>query len=492
MKDLKERTIRGGLARSLGLGARFALRLGTLMVLARLLAPKDFGLVGMVTAFTGVLDLFRDFGLSAATIQSANVTIEQKSTLFWINIAFGCLLAGIMIAMAPVIAAFYHEPRLVRVTIVLAAGLILNAAAVQHSALLQREMRFTTLTAIDVTALTLAAVVAIVGAKAGFGYWALVAMTITLPLATAAGVWLTSGWIPGLPRRGAGVRPMMRFGGTLTVTGLTVYLANNLDKVLLGRYWGVDALGLYGRAYQLINIPTSNLNSAAGEVAFSALSRLQDDPPRRRSYFLKGFSLVLGLTLPITVACAFFARGMVLVLLGPKWEGAVPIFRLLAPTILVFAVANPLSWLLSASGLIARQMKMSLVIAPGMILGYVVGLPYGPRGVAFAYSLVMTLWVFPLIAWAVHGTEISFRDVMRTAGPPLIASAAAGAVAFAVGMAFCRSFVPLLRLSIECSVLLVAFIGFLMMVAGQRTLYLGLLRGVIGSVSGRARVAASI
>ncbi len=134
---------------------------------------------------------------------------------------------------------------------------------------------------------------------------------------------------------------MMHFGGTLTLNGLVVYIATNFEKILLGRFWGVDAVGLYGRAYQLINIPTENLNSAAGEVAFSALSRLQHDPHRLKKYFLKGYSLVLALTLPITIACALFADDIILVLLGPKWKAAATILRLLAPTMLVFAIANP-------------------------------------------------------------------------------------------------------------------------------------------------------
>src|SRR6201987_156808 len=125
---------------------------------------------------------------------------------------------------------------------------------------------------------------------------------------------------------------MMHFGGALTFTGLVAYVAYNAEKVMIGGFWGADAIGIYGRAQQLINIPTDGLNSAVGEVAFSALSRLQDDPIRLRSYFLKGFSLVLGLTLPITVACALFADDVISILLGPKWKDAAPIFRLLAPT----------------------------------------------------------------------------------------------------------------------------------------------------------------
>ena len=276
---------------------------------------------------------------------------------------------------------------------------------------------------------------------------------------------------------------MVRFGGSLTLIGLVVYVASNFEKVLLGRFWGVDALGIYGRAYQLSNIPTDNLNSAAGEVAFSALSRLQDDPSRLRSYFLKGYSLVLAMTLPITIASALFADDMIFVLLGPKWMVAAPIFRLLAPTILVFAIANPLGWLMCSLGLVGRNLKMGLVIAPIMIAGYVIGLPYGPKGVALAYSAVMLLWVIPAVAWAVRGTVISFRDILLAVSRPLASSIVAGGLAFGVRVVYGQFLSPLPRLVLETTVLLVTFLGMLLFVTGQKSLYLDLLRGLKGPSS---------
>jgi O-antigen/teichoic acid export membrane protein len=483
MKDLKEKTIRGGLARLAAQGANFFLRLGSLMILARLLDPKDFGLVGMVTAFTGVLMLFRDFGLSSAAIQHASVTQEQSSTLFWINMLAGVLLGVLALALAPAIVAFYHEPRLLRVTAVLAVGFLFNAAGVQHAVLLQRQMRFTALAVINTIALIAGTAMAIGGAMAGYGYWALVAMTVTLPLISTIGFWLTTSWVPGRPRRRAGIRKMMRFGGTVTLTSVVVYVASNFEKILLGRYWGVDALGLYGRAYQLINIPTDNLNSAAGEVAFAALSRIQDDPQRLRSYFLKGYSLVLALTVPITFGCVLFADDMILVLLGPKWMAAAPIFRFLAPTILVFAIVNPLAWLMNSLGLVGRNLKMVLVIAPVMIGSFIIGLPYGPRGVAFAYSAVMTLWILPAIAWSVHNTAISIRDVLLTVSRPLASSIGAGGLAFGVRFEYGPMLSPLPRLALEIAVLLVTFGAMLLFVAGQKSFYLDLLRELKGHSS---------
>jgi O-antigen/teichoic acid export membrane protein len=491
MKDLKQKTLRGGLARLCAQGANFSLRLGSLMVLARLLGPKDFGLVGMVTAFTGVLNLFRDFGLSSAAVQRTTVTDEQISTLFWVNILVGVLLGLVAVALAPAIAAFYHEPRLLAVTAVLAAAFLFNAAGVQHSVLLQRQMRFTTLAVIGVASLIVGSAIAIGGAKAGYGYWALVAMTVTQPLIATIGFWLATAWVPGMPRRRTGIRSMMRFGGTLTLNGLVAYVAYNFEKVLLGRFWGADAIGIYGRAYQLSSIPTDNLNSAVGEVAFSALSRVQDDAKRFRNYFIKGYSLVLTLTIPVTVVCTLFAHDVVLVVLGPKWTEAVGIFRLLAPTILIFALINPLGWLLYSLGLVERSLKIALVLAPTIIGGYLIGLPYGPKGVAFAYSAVMVMWVIPFIAWCVHGTVISFRDILLAVSRPLASSIVAAGLAFGVRLAYGQLLSPLPRLVLESTLLLATYLGMLLFVAGQKSFYLDLLRGLRGPSSVKAESLAS-
>ena len=481
MKDLKAKTIRGGAIRVFALAASSLLRVASMMILARLLEPKDFGLIGMATAFTGILFLFRDFGLSTATVQRAAVTERQSSTLFWINVLLGAILALITTLCAPLVASFYHEPRLVWVTRLVATGFLFNGAGVQHSALLQREMRFTAMALIDIFSLAVSTAIAIIAAVAGYGYWALVAMTVSLPLGSTLALWWATQWIPGLPRRGIGLRSIMHFGGTVTLTSLVLYLAFNLDKVLLGRFWGSEVIGIYGRAYQLIRIPIDNLNNTVGEVAFSALSRVQDDLVRLRRYFLKGYSLVLALTLPITVACGLFPEDIVDVLLGPKWRPAAQIFRFLAPTILVFAISNPLGWLLTSLGMVGRGLRIALVLSPIMVIGYLIGLPHGATGIALAYSAAMLLWMFPIIAWAVHGTGISFRDVVMVVGRPLISIAVAGVIAF-VGRQLYGHMMPVLpRLILECAILFGIYFALLFYVAGQKDIFLDIMRSWRGS-----------
>jgi len=452
------------------------------MILARLLDPVDFGLLGMVTAFTGVLSLFRDFGLSAASIQRTDVTEDQASTLFWINALVGLILAAITLAFAPAISRFYHEPRLYAVTSVAAIGFLVNGISVQHSAILQRQMRFTTLGSIDVVALVCSSAIAIGAAMAGYGLWALVTTTVSLPLFTTCGLWFTAAWIPGMPHRRAGLRSMMRFGGTLTLNSLVMYLASNGEKVLLGRFWGADALGIYGRAYQLIRIPIDNLNSTVGDVAFSALSRIQDDPGRLRNYFLKGYSLFLALTVPITVSCALFANDTVLILLGPKWKAVASIFRLLAPTMLVFAISNPLGWLLTSIGKVGRGLMITLVLAPMMIVSYVLGLSYGPKGVAFAYSAVMTLWLIPGVLWCIHRTVISFKDIVSTVGRPLISIIPAAGLGFAAVLLVGARIPPLARLATGNAILFISYFSVLLFATGQRRFYVDLFRGMTAPV----------
>jgi O-antigen/teichoic acid export membrane protein len=164
------------------------------------------------------------------------------------------------------------------------------------------------------------------------------------------------------------------------------------------------------------------------------------------------------------------------VLLGPKWKEAAGIFRLLAPTILIFAIANPLGWLLNSIGMVGRALKISLVMAPLMIGSYIIGLPYGPRGVAFAYSAIMILCVIPLIACAVRGTVISVYDVLRAVGRPLISGLVAATLALALQLSYGQFLSPLPRLLLGVALVLAGYLGMLLYIMGQKLFYLDLLR----------------
>jgi O-antigen/teichoic acid export membrane protein len=478
MQDLRAKTIRAGLSNIAGRGASFTIRLASIIVLGRLLDPTDYGLVGMVTAVTGMLGMFGGFGLFQAAIQRDLLTNEQASTLFWLNLLLGALLTLVCFLMAPVVSAFYHEPRLVPIMCVVGIGFVITGAGTQHGAQLQREMRFGISAVIDLVSLSISTTVAIAMAAADFGYWAVVSPAVALPLATTIGLWLATGWVPGLPRWRTGIAPMLSFGGMMTLNGLVAAANGSVDKLLLGRFWGAEALGLYGRAYHLIWFPCDNINVTIGEVAFAALSRTKEDPARCRKYFLSGYSLVVALTLPLTAICALFAEDLIAVALGPKWGAAVDIFRIMAPTIMVFAISNPLGWLVNALGFVKRGLLMSLVSAPLLIAGVVVGLPHGPKGVAIAYSTVMLAKVIPIAWWALQGTGIRTSEILLALVRPLAATMAAGGIAYA-GHVIYGPILPLVpRLLVDLVLFSSVYLTGLLFVAGQGSLYVDLLRAV--------------
>ena len=317
-------------------------------------------------------------------------------------------------------------------------------------------------------------------ATMGLGYLALVGWSVALPAANCVGVWVATGWIPGLPRRDADVRPLLRFGGLVTLNILVGQVAYNLDKVLLGRYWGAEVLGLYGRGYQLTSMATDNLLSTIGAVAFPALSRTQHDSAQLESYFLKGYKLVFTMALPITLACLLFAEDIVLVLLGPKWLEVAPVLRLLSPLITIYALIHPLGWFLYSLGMVGRSLAVALAILPIVTIGYAAGLQFGANGVAAGYTLSMTLWIVPHLVWCTKGTTLSPWSLVRSVWAPCVAGIAASLAAYGARLVL-DEIAPLAGMFGGGAVLALVYGWVLLWVLKEKTFYMGLVRSLRGS-----------
>src|SRR5262245_48044901 len=312
MKDLREKTIRAGFANFSARIVITLIRILSIVVLARLLTPADYGLVGMVTTFTDIFYMICGFGLLQAAVQRETVTEEQASTLFWLNVMLGGITFLITVALGPALNSFFGENRLFLISAFVALGFLFYGAGVQHCAVLQRQMRFGAFAWINVSAMLVAVFVAIGMALCDYGYWSLVSMSVSVPLVTTLGAWVATGWVPGRPRRVAEIWSMMHFGGGIILSALIVYVSNNIGKLLLGRSWGAEAIGIYGRASTLVMLPTDTLiNSTIGEVAFASLSRAKEEPDRLGRYFIKGFSLVQAITIPIAAIFILFTDELV-------------------------------------------------------------------------------------------------------------------------------------------------------------------------------------
>lgn len=424
--DLKRRSVRGGAATLTTQAAKFVIHTASTMVLARLLTPQDYGLVAMVTAVVGFVALFKDMGLSMATIQNKDITHEQVSGLFWINVGISILLGVILCALAPVITRFYREPRLVGITLVLACTFLFSGLTVQHHALLRRQMRFVTLGGIEVASMAVGVAGAILMAYLGTGYWALVALPVSTTVGNMILVWYFCRWRPGVPRRGIGVRPLLRFGGHLTGFSLVNYFSRNLDNFLLGRYWGTEILGFYSKAYNIMMLPISQIRGPLESVAIPALSHLQGDPERYRRYYLKLIGLVAFLSMPLMVFLFVCADEVILLLLGPNWSGASNIFKILCLVAFIQPVSSTRGLVLISLGKSQKYFRWGVANGVLTSASFVVGLPWGAVGVAVSYAASNYFILIPSLWYCFNNSPVSILDFLRTLQMPIIASVLMG------------------------------------------------------------------
>lgn len=448
--DLKGRSVRGGAATMGAEAGNLLLTTASTVVLARLIAPEAFGLIAMVVAVTNFVKLFNDLGLSQATVQRAEINHSQISTLFWLNVILSAVLMVLTAALAPAIAWFYHEPRLIWITLGLASGFIIGGFGVQHRALLNRQMRYAALATIRITSVFVGIAIAVISAWLGADYWALVLMQLATTLAYTVGVWVMCSWRPGPPALHSNVRSMLAFGSNLTGTNILVYFIRNADNVLIGRYWGAQQLGLYARAYQLLYLPILQINTPISAVALPALSRLQNDPKRYCAYYYKAILLIVTFGMPLVGLLFVSADTAILTLLGPKWMDTVSIFRALSLATFIGTFSVATGWVYISLGQTARQLRWVVFTAPVTVMIFFISIPWGALGVATAFSLSQPIIQLLSIIYCYRGTPLRLIDLAKTLARPAVASISAGIALFGVHQLFPTGLNAVISLLIDC------------------------------------------
>ncbi len=439
--NLRKSSVRGASLMSMSRIAGMGLRFISTGILARYISQGDFGIFAMTTVISGFLSIFMDVGLTQATIQRPEINHRQVSTLFWINVALGAVIAAIFAGSAVPIAHFFHQDDLKKIIPVLALSFLFGSIALQHLALLTRNMRYSLLAVVEVTSMASGVIVAVIMARAQMGYWALVGMAVAPAVTKAIAAWIALRWVPGWPARGTGVRGMLKFGGDVLGFNIVNYFARQADTVLIGKYCGQIPVAAYDKAYNLLLMPVGQINGPLGAVAIPALSRLQDDPGRYRRYYLNAILLLSALSMPVIAAITLFADQVVLIWLGPKWANTADLFRLLALAALLGGISNPAGWLLISRGLTVRYRWLGVVNSAVIVLAFVIGLIFGPRGagevystrgVAIAYSVVMLLNFIPYWAVAVKGTPVSLGGVFKAMITPALSCIPAALAAWGI------------------------------------------------------------
>jgi len=354
------------------------------IILARILAPDDFGLLSMTATFILLLQNFGVNGFTEAIIQQEHINHQQVSSLFWINIAISFFLASILVFFSPLVASFYQDNRLVPIINIMSISILMGGLSTQHIALLARNMKFTRIAAIRLTASLLSVAIGITLAQQNFGYWALVARRLSLPTIIAIGSWLLCTWVPGVPKFNKQVKKLLFFGFFTYGNFLMNYLRINIDKILIGRIFGSEPLGNNDRAYHLSNVIPQQMTVPISGVAISTLSRLRDEPLRYTRYVQTLLSTLGFLCMPASMLLTIIGNDLIILLLGSHWQEAGKLFSALGPGIGMLVIYNTHGWIHLSLGNAKRLFNWGIFSLAVTILLFIIGIQFGTIGVGIA------------------------------------------------------------------------------------------------------------
>ncbi len=370
-----------------------ASRAVTAIILARLLTPEEFGLAAIVLIFSGLALVFTDVALGAGLVQRSRITEQDRSTVFWTSCAIGGGLTVLGVALSWPVAGFFGEPDLQMLLAVFSLTFLVNGLATTQATLLQRALDFRSLEIRVIASTLVGMVTAVVVAAAGGGAWAIVAQSLASTTLSTLLLWSFSRWRPHRVFSTRSLRELGAFGLGIFGARVTWFVNQNVDTVLIGRFLGSGPLGLYAIAFNLILFPVSRIAQPIEAVMFPAMSRIQDEPERFARGWLRGSRLVMALALPAMLGMIVVAPEFVTVILGDKWESAVPVLQLLAMVGVMQAVQQFSALSLQARGRAATILVFTVIAFAANVIAFVVGLPFGITGVAAAY-LVSTAVVF--------------------------------------------------------------------------------------------------
>lgn len=405
-------------------------------ILARLLLPSDYGLLGMVTTLFALLSIVGDMGLSWATIQRKDLTQAQSHNLFWINTATGVLMSIVVVILAPVLADFYGEARLLPVAMVLGVTFAFGGLGGQPLSLMRRQLKFKQLTLIQMGQYVAGAGVALALAALGAGYWALVAQNVSGSLLRIVLAFYLSGYRPRPPQRGVGTMQLLRFGGYLTGSGFLIYFQRNLDNVLIGKVLGVEELGYYSRAYFLMMLPSILAAGTLSSVMTPALSALQGEPARFGAAYRKAARWLAVVSFPVAAGLALVSDEAIRLVYGEQWLPVVPILAWLSIVSLTNPIYGTYGWLFTAVGKGRVYLYSSIAATIAIVTAFSIGIQWGVVGLAAAYAIVMSVVVtVPMLYVAHRAAGLEFAPTLRVLRPAAIATAAMSLGVFALGFA---------------------------------------------------------
>jgi len=359
------------------------LQIVQLTVLARLLKPADFGLMAMTMVVIGFAQAYADMGISAAVIHKQNVTRDQLSTLYWLNVGSGALVYAAVCAMTPLIVLFFHETKLYQLLPVVASSFFISSVGIQFLWLLEKELQFNTLAKQEIAATVVGTVVAITMAFLGYNVWSLVWGQIASAVVRAFCLCLVGfrRWRPHLHFRRSDLEGYVSFGLYQMGERSLNYLNSRIDQLLIGSLLGAQDLGYYNFAFNLVLQPVSRINPVLTRVAFPVLAKMQDDIPKLQKSYLKMMNVLSTVNAPVLLGMSAVAPVLVPLVFGTKWIPAIPLLQVLAFYAFIRSTGNPVGSLLLARGRadlgFRWNLAISFFISPAVFIGAKVGASMG-------------------------------------------------------------------------------------------------------------------
>lgn len=424
--DIKRKSVKGGVNTMLSQVFSFGMNMLSTSIMARLIAPESFGLVAMVTAFTGFVLIFKDFGFTSAVIQRSVISQKQISTLFWLNLGISLIISVIIAAIGPLLVSFYNEPRLLNITLALAGTVFLSGSVLQHGALMKRQMRFQRLSAVHLSATAIGIATGIVMALLKFDYWSLIGITASYSISYTIMLWLLCDWRPSFYFQFERVKSIMRFGAGVTGFDIVNYFSRNADNMIIGRYFGSATLGLYSKSYQLLMLPITQLRDPLNAVALPALSSLKEQRAKYREFYARYNFILAFFSMPLVVFLVIFSDEVILLILGEQWLEASRIFQLLAITSLIQPVAGTKGVVMITMGQTSRYFIWGVVNAVLTVIAFLIGMNWGVNGMVLAYAIVNYVILVPSLFYCFKDTPISVPLFFREIALPFILSVMAG------------------------------------------------------------------
>lgn len=291
------------------------------VILARMLAPSDFGIIAMIAIFFAVAQCFVDSGFSNALVRKTDRREEDFSTCFYFNIGVGIIAYIVLFLIAPLVASFYNQPILSPIIRITGLGVVLNSLCVVQQALFTIKIDFKSQAKVTLSATIISGIVGVVLAYQGYGVWALVWQGVVMSLVRMGLLWLMSKWRPKASFSKDSFHYLFGYGSKLLASGLLDTIYNNIYPIVIGKFYSPAQLGNYSRALSFAQLPSSNITSILQRVTFPVLSSIQDDLPRLQINYRRLLKLSAFIVFPLMMGLAAVAFPLIRVVLTPKWEG---------------------------------------------------------------------------------------------------------------------------------------------------------------------------